>query len=232
MFRHGSDPIRSDTEAYTPSSGMDPTRSDPIPKLMHPLPAWIRPYPIRYRSLYSLFRNGSGPIRSDTGAYPSSTGMNPILSDPVPELIHCLSVWNRSYPIRYRSLDIPYPKSSDPIRPDTGAYTSLSGMDPTRYKRFGNPFQNGSDPLRSDTEASTSYLGMDPILSDPIPELIPLLPEWIRPDPSRYRSLYIIYRDEPDPIRSGTGACTLFLGVEPIPSDPTPELIHPLPQQL
>jgi hypothetical protein len=229
MFRHGSDPIRSDTEAYTPSSGMDPTRLDPIPKLTHPLPAWIRSYPIRYRSLYPLFRNGSGPTRSDTGAYPSSTGMNPNLSDPVPELIHYLSVWNRSYPIPYRSLDIPYPKSSDPSRPDTGAYTSLSGINPTRYRRFGNLFRNGSDPLRSDTEAYTSSPDMDPILSDPIPELIPLTPEWIRPDPIRYRSLYILYWDESDPIRSGTGACTVSFGVEPILSDTTPELIHPLP---
>jgi hypothetical protein len=229
MFRHGSDPIRSDTEAYTPSSGMDPTRLDPIPKLTHPLPAWIRSYPIRYRSLYPLFRNGSGPTRSDTGAYPSSTGMNPNLSDPVPELIHYLSVWNRSYPIPYRSLDIPYPKSSDPSRPDTGAYTSLSGINPTRYRRFGNLFRNGSDPLRSDTEAYTSSPDMDPILSDPIPELIPLTPEWIRPDPIRYRSLYILYWDESDPIRSGTGACTVSFGVEPILSDTTPELLHPLP---
>jgi len=73
---------------------------------------------------------------------------------------------------------------------------------------------------------------MDPILSDPTPELIPFLPEWIRPDPIRYRSLCLLYRDESDPIRSGTGAYTLYCGVEPIRSDPTPELIHPLPQQL
>jgi hypothetical protein len=158
--------------------------------------------------------------------------MIPILSDPVPELIHYLSVWNQSYPIRYRSLDIPYPKSFDPIRPDTGDYASLSGTDPILYRRVGNLFRNGSDPLRPDTEASTSSPGMYPILSDPIPELIPLLPERIRSDPIRYRSLSIIYRDESDPIRSGTGACTLSFGVEPIQSDPTPELIRPLPQQL
>jgi hypothetical protein len=102
--------------------------------------------------------------------------MIPILSDPVPELIHYLSVWNQSYPIRYRSLDIPYPKSFDPIRPDTGDYASLSGTDPILYRRVGNLFRNGSDPLRPDTEASTSSPGMYPILSDPIPELIHHLP--------------------------------------------------------
>ena len=154
--------------------------------------------------------------------------MIPILSDPVPELIHYLSVWNQSYPIRYRSLDIPYPKSFDPIRPDTGDYASLSGTDPILYRRVGNLFRDGTDPLRSDTEASTSSHGMDPILSDPIPELIPLLPERIRSDPIRYRSLSILYRDESDHIRSGTGAYTLSCGVEPNLSDPTPELVHPL----
>jgi hypothetical protein len=73
---------------------------------------------------------------------------------------------------------------------------------------------------------------MDPILSDPIPELIPLIPEWIRPVPIRYRSLSILYWDDSDPIRSGTGAYTLSFGVEPILSDPIPELRHPLPQEL
>jgi hypothetical protein len=174
---------------------MDPILSDPIPKLLHPLPAWIRTYRIRHRSLYPFFWNGSDHIRSDTGARASSTGMNPILSDPVPELIPYLAVWNRSDPIRHQSLYILYPNSSDPLRPDTGAYTSLSGMDPIRSSRFGNLFRNGSDPIRSDTEASTSSPGMDPILSDPIPELTPLLPESIRPDPIRYRSLSILCRD-------------------------------------
>jgi hypothetical protein len=211
---------------------MDPILSDPTPKLIHPLPTWIRSYPIRYRSLYPLLRNGSGPTRSDTGAYTSSTGMNPILSDPVPELVQYRSVWNRSYPIQHRSFYILCPNSSDPIRPDTGAYTSLYGRDPIRYRRFDNPFRNGSDPLRSDTEASTSSPGMDPNLSDPTPELIPFLLEWIRSYPIRYGSSCILYRDESDPIRSGSGAYTLSCGVEPIRSDPTPELIHPLPQQL
>jgi hypothetical protein len=211
---------------------MDPILSDPIPKLLHPLPAWIRSCPIRYRSLHPFFRNRSDPIRSDTGAYPSYAGINPILSDPVPELVHYISVCNRSYPIRHRSLYILHSNSSDPFRPNTGDYASLYGRDPILYRRFGNLCRNGSDPLRSDTEASTSSHGMDPILSDPIPELIPLLPEWIRPDPIRYRSLSILYRDESDHIRSGSGAYTLSCGVEPILSDPIPELIHPLPQQL
>ena len=165
---------RSDTEDLATSSGMEPILSDPIPKLRHPLPTWIRSYPTRCRSLHPFFRNGSDPIRSDTGAYTSSTGMNPILSDPAPELIQYLSAWNRSYPIRCRSLYILYPNSSDPIRLDTGAYTFPSGTDPLRYKRFDNLFRNGSDPLRSDTEASTSSPDMDPILSGPMPELLPL----------------------------------------------------------
>jgi hypothetical protein len=242
--------IHPDTEAHTSPPGMDPTRSDqipelvpllpelirtlsdPIPELIHPLPAWIRSYPIRYRSLYPFFRNGSDPTRCDTGACTSSTGMHPILSDPAPELIHYCSVWNRSYQIHYRSFYILYPNSSHPIRPDAGAYTSLSGMDPIRYRRSDSLFRNGSDPLRSDTEASTSSPGMYPTFSGPIPELIPLLPEWIRPDPIRYRSLHVLYRDDSDPIRSDTGAYTLLFGVEPILSDPTPELLHPLPQQL
>jgi hypothetical protein len=214
--------IRSDTEDLTASSGMDPILSGPTPKLLHPPPACIRPSPVRYRSLYPFFRNGSDPIRSDTGACTSSTGMTPILSDPIPELIHYCSVWNRSCPIRHQSFYILYPNSFDPIRPDTGAYASLSGMEPLRYRRFGNLFRNGADPLRSDTEASTSSPDMDPILSDPMPELTPLLPEWIRPDPVRYRSLYILYRDESYPIRPGTGAYTISFGVEPILSDPMP----------
>ena len=78
---------------------------------------------------------------------------------------------------------------------------------------------------------------MDPILYDPIPELIPILPEWIRPDPIRYRSLYILFRKGPDHVRSDTGvfspdtgAHTLAPGVEPILSDPIPEFVHPLPE--
>jgi hypothetical protein len=134
---------------------MDPILSDPIPKLIHPLPAWVRSHPIRYQSLHPFVRNGSDPIRSDVGANTSSSGMCPTLPDPIPELMHYLTVWTRSYPTRYRSLYI--------------------------------IFRNGSDPIRSDTEAYTSSPGMDPVLSGPIPELIPLLPEWIRPDPITYR---------------------------------------------
>jgi hypothetical protein len=122
------------------------------------------------------------------------------------------------YPSRYRSSYITSRHGSDPIRSDTGACTPSSGIDP--------------NPLRSDTGAYTSSPGMDPILSDPIPKLIPLLPEWIRPDPMRHRSLYILYRDASDLIRSGTGAYTLLFSVEPILSDTLPELLHPLPQQL
>ena len=98
--------------------------------------------------------------------------MDPTLSDPIPELIHYLPVWNRSYPIRSLSL-----------------YTI---------------FRNVPDPIRSDVEAYASSLGMDPILSEPIPEHIPLLPEWIRPYPIPYRSLHILIRIGPDPIRPDT----------------------------
>ncbi len=130
--------------------------------------------------------------------------MNPILSGPVPELMHYLSVRNRSYPTRHQSVYVLCPNSPGHIRPDAGAYASPSGMDPIIYIRFDNLFRNGPDPIRSDTEAYTSSPGMDPILSDPIPELIPLLPEWIRPDPIPYRSLHIFFRIGPDPIRPHT----------------------------
>jgi hypothetical protein len=193
-----SDPIRSDTGGCTLSFGRDPIMSDPIPKLLHPLPEGIRSYPILYRTSDPLFRNGSDPIRSDTGAYTSSFGIDPTLSDPLPELIHYLPVWSRSYLIRSLSLH--------------------------------TIFRNGSGPIRSDAEAYTSSLGMDPILSDPIPELIPLLPEWIRPDPIPYRSVFIFFRNGPDPIRPDTGAYTLSSGAGPILSDPKPELIHLLPE--
>jgi hypothetical protein len=167
---------------------MDPTRCDPIPELVHPLPEWTRPYPTRYQGLYIICWCGTDHIRSDTGTCTSSTGMNPILSGPVPELMHYLSVRNRSYPTRHQSVYVLCPNSPDPIRPDAGAYASPSGMDPIIYIRFGNLFRNGPDPIRSDTEAYTSSPGMGPIPSDPIPELTPLRPEWIRPDPLRCRS--------------------------------------------
>jgi hypothetical protein len=253
---------------------MDPILSDPIPKLIHPLPAWVRSHPIRYQSLHPFVRNGSDPIRSDVGANTSSSGMCPTLPDLIPELMHYLTVWTRSYPTRCWSLYIIFRNGSDPIRSYTEAYTSSPGMDPVlsdhipnndpakpsriqsypavsilipklihhvpawirsypiRHRSLYAFFRNGSDPTRSDTEAYTSSPGMDPILSDPIPELIPLIPEWIRPDPIRYRSLSILYWDESESIRSGTGAYTLSFGVEPILSDPIPELRHPLPQEL
>jgi hypothetical protein len=136
-------------------------------------------------------------------------------SDPIQKMLHPLPEWIRSYPTRCRSLYILSRNGSDPFRTDTGACTPF--------------FRNGSDPTRSDTGAYASSSGMDPILSDPIPEIIPYIPVWNRSDPIRYRSLYILYRDESDPIRSGTGACALSFGVEPILSDPAQELVHPLP---
>jgi hypothetical protein len=139
---------------------MDPTRSAPIPELIHPLPEWTRPHPTRYRGLYIIFRCGTDHTRAHAGACTSSTGMNPIISGPVPELKH--------------------------------------------------HFQSGTDPIRSDTGAYTSPFRMGSILYHQIPELIPILPEWIRPDPIRYRSLYILFRNGPDLIRPDTGAYTLF----------------------
>jgi hypothetical protein len=134
---------------------MDPTRSDPIPEHMHPLPEWTRSCPTRYQSSYLIFLCGTDPIRSDTGACTSSTGMNPILSGPVQELVHYLPVWNRSYPLRYRSLYTLFRNGPDPIRPDTGAYTLSSGV--------------------------------EPILSDPIPEFVPYLPEGLGGCPPIHR---------------------------------------------
>ena len=148
-----SDPIPSDTGAYTHPSGMDPTQPDPIPELIHPDPEWTRPYPTRCRSLYIIVRWGTDPIRSDTGACASYTGMNPIRKGQTQKLIHPLPEGIGAYPIRYRSLRIRYTSSSDPIRPDTRAYTSLYGMDLIRHGRFETLFWNGSDPIRSDTEA-------------------------------------------------------------------------------
>jgi hypothetical protein len=84
FFRNGSDPIRSHIEAYTSSSEMDPTLSDPIPELIPYPPVRIRSYPIRSRSLHTFYRNVSDPIRSDAEAYTSSPGVDPILSDPIP----------------------------------------------------------------------------------------------------------------------------------------------------
>ena len=127
IFRCGSDPIRSEAGAYTPSTGMYPILTDPMPELIHPLSEWIRSYPIRHQSLYPFFRNGSDPNRSHTEAYTSSSETGPTLSDPIPELIHYLPVRIRSYPIRCRSLYIFYRVVSDPIRSDTEAYTSHPG---------------------------------------------------------------------------------------------------------
>jgi hypothetical protein len=45
--------------------------------------------------------------------------MDPILSDPIPKLLHPLPAWIRSYPIRYWSLHPFFRNGSDPIRSDT-----------------------------------------------------------------------------------------------------------------
>ena len=251
ILRCGNDPIRSDTGVCTVSSGMDPIISDQIPKLTHPLPEWIRSYPVRYQSLCPCFRNGSDPIRSHTEAHTYSSGMDPTLSDPIPELIHYLQVWNRSYPIRYRMLHTIFRKGSDPIRSDTEAYTSSSGMgpiladliprlmpllpewirpDPIPCRGLHVLFRIGPDPIRPDTGAYTLSSGVEPILSDPMPELVHPLPEWIRSHPIRHRSLCALSRNGPGSIRSDTGAYTSSPGMDPTLSDPIPELIHPRPE--
>jgi hypothetical protein len=144
---------------------------------------------------------------------------------------HPTPEWIRSYPIRHRSVCILPGSGSDPIRSYTGAHTPSSGMDPTRSDPVPGILhiipewfrcypilcrslyiisRRGSDPTRPDAEACTSSPGVDPIRSDPTPKLEPILPEWIRPDPSRYRSSYILFRDGPDHLRPDTGAYTLF----------------------
>ncbi len=112
--------VRPDTRAYTSSNGMDPILSDPTPELIHPPPDWIRSYPIRCLSLHTFFRNRADRIRSDTGVNTSSSGMGPTLSDPIPELIHYLPVWSRSYPIPTRTLDTVFRMASEPILSATG----------------------------------------------------------------------------------------------------------------
>jgi hypothetical protein len=186
-------------------------------ELIHPLPECARPYPTRYRSSCIILRCGPDPIRPDTGVCTLSSGMDPILSDQIPKLIHPLLEWIRSYPVRYQSLYPFFRNGSDPIRSHTEYRSSQA-----------KPYPVVSSRIHPDTEAYTSCSGMDPILSDPTPKLIPLLPEWIRPDPIRYRSLYILSRHGPDPIRSDTGAYTPYSGMDPARPDPIPELIHPL----
>jgi hypothetical protein len=144
--------------------------------------------------------------------------MDPTLSDPIPELIHYLTMWNRSHPIRYPRLCISFRNGPDLIRPDTEAYTPSPGMDPILSDpipvRMLFPSGMESDPIRSDPIRYRTYThpsGMYPTRSDPIPELIHPFPEWTRPYPTRYRSLYII---------SGRG---------PIRSHPTTELVHHIP---
>jgi hypothetical protein len=98
IFRCVTDPIRSDTGAYTSSTPTALILSDPIPEIMHP------------------FTEG---IRSYTEDLATSAGMDPILSDPTPKLLHPLTAWIRSYPIRYRSLHPFFRNGSDSIRSDT-----------------------------------------------------------------------------------------------------------------
>jgi hypothetical protein len=266
---HGSGPIRSHTEAYTSSPGVDPVLFDPIPELIPLLPVWNRSIAIRYRSLYIIYRDESDPIRPGTGAYALSFSVEPILSDPIPKLIHPLPEWIRSYPVRCRSLDpllpewirpdplrcrslcILFRNVPDPIRPDTGAHTLSYGVGkilsdpipesvhylpewirsyPIRYRSLHILSRNGSGPIRSDTRAYAHASGMDPTRSDHIPKLTHILPEWTRPYPTRYRSLYIIFKCGTDPIRSDTVCCTLSSGRDPTLSDPTPKLTHPPPE--
>jgi hypothetical protein len=208
---------------------MDPTLSDPIPELIHYLPVRILSYPNRSRSLYLFYPTVSDPIRSDAEAYTSSPGMDPILSepipqlmshssgmvptrsDPIPKLTHILPKWTRPYPTRYRSLYIIFRCGSDPIRSEAGAYTSFTRVSPIPshlIPEFVHYLRKGSDPIRSDTEAYAPSSGMDPILSDPIPGL---------------------RRNGSDPIRSDPGSYTSSSGMDPTLSDPLPELMHYLP---
>jgi hypothetical protein len=131
FVRNGSDPFRFHTEAYTSSSGMDPTLSDPIPELIHYLPVRIRSYPIRSRSLYIFYQNVCDPTPSDTGVCTLYFGRGPTMSDPILKLIHPLPEGIRSYPIRYRTLNPFFRNGSDPVRSHTGAYSSSSELSPT-----------------------------------------------------------------------------------------------------
>jgi hypothetical protein len=144
--------------------------------------------------------------------------MNPILSDPMQKLIHPLSEWIRSYPIRYQSL---YPFLPEWIRPD-----------PIQYRSLCIFFRNGPDPIRPDTVAYALSSGADPILSDPKPDLIHLLPACIRSYPIRCRSLYILCRNGSDPSRLDTRAYTPSSGMDPTRSDPIPMLTHLLPKRV
>jgi hypothetical protein len=229
IFRCGSDPIRSDAEACTPSAGLWPILSDPIPELIPLLPEWIRPDPIPYRSLHIFFRRGPDPIRP-----------YPILSGPMPKLIHPLPEWIRSYPIRYQSLCPFFRNESGPNRSHTAAYTSSSETGPTlsdpipelthylpvrirsypiRSRGLYTFCRTVSDPIRSDTRAYTPSYGMDPTRPDPIPKLTHLLPKRARPYPTLS-----------DPIRSDAEAHTSSPGMDPILSGPIPELMPVLPE--
>jgi hypothetical protein len=164
---------------------MDQTISDIIPELIPFLPEWIRPDTIRYRSLYILLRDGPDLIQPDTGAYALSSDVEPIPSDPIPKLVHPLPGWIRSYAIRYQSLHTFFRNGSHPIRSDTGAYTSFSGMDPTpfdqiperihyftmwnrshpiRYLGLWISFRIGPDPM--------VFIGLDKIIIKVFPDLV------------------------------------------------------------
>jgi hypothetical protein len=158
LFRNGSDPIRSDTGAYTSSPGMGPTLSDQIPELIQCIMICNRAHPIRYRCLCISFRNGSAPIRSDTEVVAFFAGMDPILYDPKPKL----SLFLRN--------------GSDPIRSGTKAYISSSELNPTRsdpIPKLYSMLRCATYHIRSDTGGCTLSFGRDPIMSDPIPKLTP-----------------------------------------------------------
>ena len=142
--------------------------------------------------------------------------MGPTLSDPIPELI-----------IIFRCGSDPIRSKAGACTPSTGMYSILSDPIPEfvhplpgwiryyliRYRGLHIILRCGSDPTRSDTGAYTFSPGMYPILSDPIPEPMHPLPTWIRPDPTRYRSLYILSRNGFDSIRSDTGVVVHYLPV-------------------
>jgi hypothetical protein len=163
-----------------------------MPGLTPLLPEWIWPDPIRYRRLHISFRNGSDSIPPDTGVYTLLYSMEPIISDPIPKLLHPLPEWIRSYPIRYRSVSPFFRNGSDPMRSDTGAYTPSSGMDPTLPGPIPElihylPMWNRSHPIRYPSLCISFRNGPDPIRPDT--ELIFYVPEWIRSYPIRYQSL-------------------------------------------
>jgi hypothetical protein len=147
LFRNGSDTNRADAGAYTSSSGMDPTLSDPIPELRHDLPVWHRSYPIRYWSLCTLYWDEADPICSGTGAYTLSFGVEPIRSDPIPELIHHIPQHLGPYPTRHWSLCIPFRNGSDPIQKIRHPRSERIRSYPIRYRSLHTLVRSVSDEV-------------------------------------------------------------------------------------